>query len=299
MSISEGLRAPALGAFLLAPRSSASAKAFVPRFYVPCLFFVLFGTLLFPSSAGAALTLTGKLNVNAATQKEFILLPSLGDVKSEAIFSHREKKGSFKTVDSLISVKGIGMKTLEKIRPFVKLTGGSDLAIVDRSPDYIEVKNEVGVWTGETGLLRNADYFPELLKSIEGAKEEIALSMFIFKTTDRPSNRANRIMQALIDASKRSVRVSVFLERGKRDNAGVTPDNRATAEKLERGGVDVVFDGPRRTTHTKAVVIDGKTVFLGSHNLTHSALALNNELSIKIESPALASDVLTHMRLLR
>ena len=240
--------------------------------------------------------MTGKLNVNSATRGELLLLPYIGDVRSEAIFAHREKNGAFKTVDSLLSVAGIGMKTLGKIRPYVKLSGRSDLAIVHLSPMDSHVETRVSAWTGASGLLVNEAYFTELLKAIEGARDEISLAMFIFKTSESSKNRATRIMQALLDASKRSVGVSVFLERGNKENAGVTPDNRATAEKLEKGGVKVFFDTPRRTTHTKAVVIDGKTVFLGSHNLTHSALALNNELSIKIESPLLAGEVLTHMR---
>lgn len=51
------------------------------------------------------------------------------------------------------------------------------------------------------------------------------------------------------------------------------------------------FDSLRKTTHTKVVVIDGRYVYLGSHNLTHSALTRNNELSVLLDSPETAREI--------
>jgi phosphatidylserine/phosphatidylglycerophosphate/cardiolipin synthase-like enzyme len=49
-------------------------------------------------------------------------------------------------------------------------------------------------------------------------------------------------------------------------------------------GIAVIFDSPRRRTHTKALVIDRTVVFIGSHNFTRSALQNNHELSVLIIS---------------
>ena len=48
-------------------------------------------------------------------------------------------------------------------------------------------------------------------------------------------------------------------------------------------------------THLKVTVIDGRYVYLGSHNLTEGALRYNNELSVLIDSPEIAAETLTYL----
>lgn len=59
------------------------------------------------------------LNVNAATVKELRQLPGVGKVTAERIVAYRDANGAFVSVDGLSKVKGVGKKTLEKIRPLV------------------------------------------------------------------------------------------------------------------------------------------------------------------------------------
>ena len=60
-----------------------------------------------------------KINVNTAPSTELVALPGIGPKKAEAIVLYRQAHGPFATVDDLIQVKGIGAKTLEKLRPLV------------------------------------------------------------------------------------------------------------------------------------------------------------------------------------
>ncbi len=60
-----------------------------------------------------------KSNVNTAPSTELVALPGIGPKKAEAIVLYRPAHGPFATVDDLIQVKGIGAKTLEKLRPLV------------------------------------------------------------------------------------------------------------------------------------------------------------------------------------
>ena len=64
-----------------------------------------------------------KLDINTATLDELIELPGIGEVKAREIIKYRTEHGPFTSVDDLIKVKGIGKKTLEKLRKYIKVGG--------------------------------------------------------------------------------------------------------------------------------------------------------------------------------
>ena len=43
------------------------------------------------------------------------------------------------------------------------------------------------------------------------------------------------------------------------------------------------------------MVIDGRYVYIGSHNFTQSALKYNHELSVMIDSPELSAEVTSYL----
>ena len=59
------------------------------------------------------------LNINTASTEELQTLPNIGEATAQKIVDYRTQHGNFTSVDALQNVRGIGAKTLEKLRPFV------------------------------------------------------------------------------------------------------------------------------------------------------------------------------------
>ncbi len=61
-----------------------------------------------------------QLDLNEADEMELTLLPRIGEVLAKRIVDYRNENGGFSSVDDLLSVKGIGPKTLERLRPYCR-----------------------------------------------------------------------------------------------------------------------------------------------------------------------------------
>lgn len=62
------------------------------------------------------------VNINRADPETISRhLKGIGQVKAEAIVAYREKYGPFKSVEELADVKGIGEKTVARLKPFIRL----------------------------------------------------------------------------------------------------------------------------------------------------------------------------------
>ena len=58
------------------------------------------------------------VNINTAAKKELDALPGIGEVLAQRIIDYRNAHGAFGSVDELVKVKGIGEKTLAKLKPY-------------------------------------------------------------------------------------------------------------------------------------------------------------------------------------
>ena len=71
--------------------------------------------------------LTGKLNLNTATEQQLMLLPTVGPAKAERIVAWRKKNGAFRRTADLRRVKGFGYKTFKRLEPFLDIKGDTTL----------------------------------------------------------------------------------------------------------------------------------------------------------------------------
>lgn len=62
------------------------------------------------------------VNVNTATEQEIETIPKIGAARSALIIAGRP----YTSVDDLLRVKGIGRKTLDEVRPYVKVAGDTE-----------------------------------------------------------------------------------------------------------------------------------------------------------------------------
>lgn len=76
----------------------------------------------------------GVVNINTASAEQLALLPGVGPSVAGRIVEHREKNGAFKQVEDLLLVKGIGEKSLEKLKPYVSTSGSTTLSQEIKSP---------------------------------------------------------------------------------------------------------------------------------------------------------------------
>ena len=60
-------------------------------------------------------------NINTASEQELQRLPRIGPALAARIVEHRRAHGPFRSPDEITEVKGIGDKTLETLRPWIRL----------------------------------------------------------------------------------------------------------------------------------------------------------------------------------
>lgn len=72
-------------------------------------------------SSGSAVPEDPRIDLNAADQAALESLPRIGPALAQRILAWREENGSFRSVDDLLAVPGIGEKLLEGIRDAVRV----------------------------------------------------------------------------------------------------------------------------------------------------------------------------------
>jgi comEA protein len=61
------------------------------------------------------------ININTASKEQLQKLPGIGETYADRIVMYRDNNGPYASVDELKNVKGIGKRTLERLRPYIRV----------------------------------------------------------------------------------------------------------------------------------------------------------------------------------
>jgi phosphatidylserine/phosphatidylglycerophosphate/cardiolipin synthase-like enzyme len=119
-------------------------------------------------------------------------------------------------------------------------------------------------------LLKNTEYYFDVLNQIKQAKSKIYLFVYQIEFTSSETSRPRTLLNELVNAKNRGVDVKVMF-----NDDSINVDKLRTF--LSQNGIPY----KERDLHSKVVVIDDRLVYIGSSNWRVSSLQYNNELNIK------------------
>ena len=199
--------------------------------------------LIWPAQA---LCLTDQININTASLEQLQELPYIGESRAREIIKYRQKHGPFRNLDELLRVASIGEKSLEAISPYLTVSA----SIETGKPAPTNFHKKFNTRPGDIVLLPDKQYFYTLVNHIRQADHSIDMSMFLFKTTSSPKNKAALLVNELIKARKRGVQIRVVLENSGYQES-INKENRKVAKRLRKNKITVFFDSPDITSHSK------------------------------------------------
>ncbi len=157
----------------------------------------------------------------------------------------------------------------------------------------------------ENGLPRVAEAIPavkavflpqstfglDLLEGVKKARKSIYIATY--NLSEGQYGPLEEFYDVLRQKGQAGVEVVLVTEFGPGTSAFLKRSVLNFASTLATGDIQVRFMQDYKVMHKKLVVVDGETVWLGSANLTTAGLSISSEANVRIQDPAIASQVET------
>ena len=156
----------------------------------------------------------------------------------------------------------------------------------------------MNVYTTKTTLLLGNQYLVALLQAIQAATFEINILSYNWSLKEWERNNSISILtREIIKASGRGVKVRAICN-GENQKHPIMIANMRTVKRLRASHIDVKITRVTQIMHAKAIIIDGRLCFTGSHNLSCRSVTSNDEVSVLTESRELANEINKYFQLI-
>jgi phosphatidylserine/phosphatidylglycerophosphate/cardiolipin synthase-like enzyme len=154
---------------------------------------------------------------------------------------------------------------------------------------------------GEVEYIPPRSYFATVQQEIERAKTSISVYLYLFSFQPNESQSdVFWLAESLTKAHDAGINVEVVLDQNidfiGEEGASVAAKNLAAYVFLRKKGIPVYFDNAVTYTHAKALIIDEKTVIVGSSNWSRATFDVNEETNVLIRSTSVAQNMLKGLR---
>ena len=151
-------------------------------------------------------------------------------------------------------------------------------------PYEVKPLNDITGWVGVTDE-KSYFSFRDLLAS---ANDEVLILTYQISLREGPKrNLVNDLVRILVSKIQKNATVKILLNwKFKADILGIIQDR--ARKILKREGCEVRVFPVNKTLHSKLIIVDKQRVYLGSHNLTTTAMVENAESGIIINSKEIA-----------
>jgi HKD family nuclease len=141
-------------------------------------------------------------------------------------------------------------------------------------------------------------YEPAVKNLLREAKSSITISMFAVTLGGEGNNPMKILLEDLLDAAERGVKVTIYLNTYFRNSEKVRSNLIANTflKKMEDAGAVINLVPSGRKLHDKLIIVDSRYIIEGSANWSVAALRDNFESNTLIDSPGLAEAKLNRLQ---
>ncbi len=137
---------------------------------------------------------------------------------------------------------------------------------------------------GNARIVCNWMYADAVGEAMDEASESIHVAMYLVVI----QGTVEWLIDKLVEAQERGVEVLILMDNDN-DDEGEEQEEDFALSFLEGKGLTVKLDRDGKMVHSKLIIIDNRTVIMGSTNWSDNSIHNNNEANARIDDPGMAA----------